>query len=95
MPHPASVQDLLTLNMQEMLKAPERTLETEQPEWYRWVQQLSWLPAMERVCGTQKEVDGMKHSHTFSASSPVLDTQGWSTIGFKMVTLLTMLVIWL
>ena len=85
MAHPASLLDIRLLNAHEDLDARDRTLEAGRPEWYRFGQQRSWLPVMERVCGTQNDVDIMKHSHSFSAAGNAVLKQSWSVIGGSML----------
>ena len=81
MSHAATMLDIRLLNTREMLNTQDTTLNPYKPEWYRFGQERSWLPAMERVCGTQKEVDGMKHSHSFTSASNSLLKQSWAVVG--------------
>lgn len=81
MAHPASLLDIRLLNAHADLDNRDRTLEAQRPEWYRFGQQRSWLPVMERVCGTQNDVDIMKHSHSFSAAGNAVLKRSWSVIG--------------
>lgn len=83
--------DLRLLNSQEMTLS--RHVVGDQAEWHRFAQQKGWLPHMLRVCGTQKEVDAMKHSHSFSASSLTLFKQSGSLMGSAMLVTVLALVL--
>jgi hypothetical protein len=76
---------LSDLELREINDAQVRTQHTkpalDKSEWFRFGQQRHWLPPIERVCGSQREVDVMKHSHSFSGSSPSLLKQSWHIVG--------------
>lgn len=89
-----SSRELLLMNSPDIMHTKDATLDGERPVWYRFGQMKPWLPAVERVCGSQRDVDAMRHSHAFSARSSAVELEALLSGCFGILVFVVTAFIW-